>query len=54
MQKVTRVHFNQRAKFHSVWIEDSSYYNLFGVQHYIKDITETEETTEITGRHEGH
>jgi hypothetical protein len=31
LQKITRVHINKKDKFHSVWIEDNSYYNLLGV-----------------------
>jgi hypothetical protein len=43
-----------KSEFHSVWIEENSYYNLLGVSYYIKDITETEEITKVIDTHEGH
>jgi hypothetical protein len=31
LQKIIQVHINKRFEFHSVWIEENSYYNLLGV-----------------------
>jgi hypothetical protein len=39
--------YQQKSQIYSVWIEENSYYNLLGAYHYVKDITETEETTKV-------
>jgi hypothetical protein len=49
-KKVIQVHISKTFKFHSIWIEEISYYSLLGVYYYYKDITEIDKTV----GHEGH